>query len=280
MVTANVTINPSPTASVTPANPAPECNGVPIILSANTGVGLTYQWYNFGNPIAGATNPTYQIPGNGHKKYKVEVTNSFGCTALSNVVDVNRLATPNANIQIVYPTDNPDLCVNINTKGWVKLRGNGSADVPLGYEWKKNGVTIPGATDRDYLATVPENYRVRVTNLTTGCSNLSPAVTVFDSCPAKEGSINELPQVVLHVYPNPTDGHFMLQLNLNDQVHGEALVQVFNKLGQSIFNETVPVTDGELLKEMQLHTKDAAGIYLVRIISRGRVYTSQLVYQH
>lgn len=72
----------------------------------------------------------------------------------------------------------------------------------------------------------------------------------------------------------------MLQLNLNDQVHGEALVQVFNKLGQSIFNETVPVTDGELLKEMQLHTKDAAGIYLVRIISRGRVYTSQLVYQH
>jgi hypothetical protein len=51
------------------------------VLAANTGAGLTYKWKKGANYIGGATSSTYTATLAG--TYKVEVTNSNGCSKTS-----------------------------------------------------------------------------------------------------------------------------------------------------------------------------------------------------
>jgi hypothetical protein len=216
------------------------------------------------------TNDSYTTPPSQAGRYKVQVSNSFGCTTTSNVDTVVRLHTPIANIIIVNPAGNPDLCINEK----VKLRGNGSSTVSLGYEWFRNNISI--ATTRDYLATIVGNYQVKVTDLSTGCSRISSVVSVFSSCRTEESFAA---QAVLNLYPNPTDGHFVVDLNLNNNQTGSAMMQVFNAIGQSVYGKMVPVTDGKLLEEIQLDENDAAGLYFIRIVMDDKAYKGQIIYQ-
>jgi PKD repeat protein len=78
-----VTVNPIPVAQITPAGPITICTGNPTILTATTGSGYSYQWYNGANQIAGATNSTYLVTASG--SYSVVITAS-NCTATSNMV--------------------------------------------------------------------------------------------------------------------------------------------------------------------------------------------------
>ncbi len=85
-------------------NPLP---AVPVITRAgyelDAGVaGLTYQWYNNSVPISGANQQKYTIAQAG--SYTVKVTNSFGCSALSQPYITNAISnvTNQTNINI-YP---------------------------------------------------------------------------------------------------------------------------------------------------------------------------------
>ncbi len=202
------------------------------------------------------------------------VTGVGGCSSASNVVTVTRLATPNANILIVNPDNNPDLCVNDK----VKLRGNGASGIPLGYQWHYNGAEIDGATGRDYVALEEGSYRLTVTNLNTGCSKLSVPVAVINSC--REEGVQDQQSPLFSMYPNPTDGNFVLLLNLYDESEGMATLQVYNSLGQVVINENVPVTEGRLMKEINLQEGAARGMYFVNVKFNGQAYNGQIVYQH
>jgi uncharacterized protein (TIGR02145 family) len=75
-----------PTANITPAGSTTFCQGGSVVLNANTGTGLTYQWRNNGNNIAGATNASYTATTAG--AYSVVVNNSPTCSATSAVTTV------------------------------------------------------------------------------------------------------------------------------------------------------------------------------------------------
>jgi hypothetical protein len=81
-----VTVNPNPAAAITPQGPVSFCAGDSAVLTANGGAPLTWQWKKNGVLLAGATSISYpaKIAGN----YKVVVTNSNGCSKLSNAVTV------------------------------------------------------------------------------------------------------------------------------------------------------------------------------------------------
>ena len=57
-----------------------------MVLQANTGDGLTYQWRKGSNFISGATLSAYTVIEQGN--YKVEITNANGCTKASDIVEV------------------------------------------------------------------------------------------------------------------------------------------------------------------------------------------------
>ncbi|HKR05978.1 MAG TPA: T9SS type A sorting domain-containing protein [Bacteroidia bacterium] len=81
-----VTVNTLPSATITPNGPTTFCAGGSVLLSANTGTGLTYKWKKGSNYINGATlnNYTASIAGN----YRVEVTKSNACSKTSSATSV------------------------------------------------------------------------------------------------------------------------------------------------------------------------------------------------
>ena len=82
-----VTTKPLPPASVTATGPTTFCAGDSVVLQANTGSGLTYQWKMNGNNISGATASTFsaKLAGN----YRARVYGSNNCSKLSNLTIVN-----------------------------------------------------------------------------------------------------------------------------------------------------------------------------------------------
>ncbi len=86
-----------------------------MTLSVLTIADATYQWYFNGNPIDGATNPTYEATLTGN--YSVVATNSNDCGTTSaevyiEVISVNEFATGNV---MIYPNPVQDqLSIKIN----------------------------------------------------------------------------------------------------------------------------------------------------------------------
>ncbi len=70
-----------PAATITAAGPTTFCVPGSVVLNANTGAGLTYQWQLGGTPIAGATTASYTASAGGN--YNVLVYNSATCDSAS-----------------------------------------------------------------------------------------------------------------------------------------------------------------------------------------------------
>jgi hypothetical protein len=81
-----VTVNPLPEVSITANGPIAFCAGDSVQLSANFVAGNTYQWKRNNNLIAGATGTSYTAKI--AAKYRVIATSTFGCTRVSNTIEV------------------------------------------------------------------------------------------------------------------------------------------------------------------------------------------------
>jgi len=144
----NVTVSSFPSATIDNQGISLICQGGTVLLSANTGTGLTYQWANNGTNISGATSSSYS--SNTAGSYTVIVTNSIGCSTTSNatVLTLNQLTTT------IYPINS-----TMNT-GYVTSTGtkiSGDILVPSGRGWAKfpltsipSGSVITGVTIKFY----------------------------------------------------------------------------------------------------------------------------------
>jgi hypothetical protein len=143
------------------------------------------------------------------------------------------------------------------------------------YQWKKGSKTIVGATNQDFTATAPGSYKVTVTN-PTGCSKVSDPAVVTQSC--KDGlTSGENLYSQLSVYPNPNDGHFTVDLQLNAETTSAATIEVVNFLGQVIFEKKSSVVNGQLRDDLNIKDELPAGIFLLKVIMKESVFTQQLV---
>ena len=77
----NVSVNSLPPATITASGPLSFCAGDSVILTANSGAGLSYQWKVNNVNIPFAFYQSYKATQAG--TYKVKVTNSSGCTKIS-----------------------------------------------------------------------------------------------------------------------------------------------------------------------------------------------------
>ena len=163
----SVVVN-TPKATITASGSTSVCNGNGVLLKANTGAGLTYQWKIGTTDINGAIDSFYVAYTSG--SYKVKVTNSCGtASSASKVVTINPLPV-----------------ISINANGPLSFCNGGSVtltaagDTGLTYQWKKNGAAIAGATSSSYIAGTSGTYTVTATNV-YGCTNTSASkvVTVY-----------------------------------------------------------------------------------------------------
>lgn len=85
----NVHVLKNPPALITAGGPTTFCAGESVVLTANAGTGLTYQWYSGPVPVPGATNINYTATH--ESTYKCRVTKAAtGCYKFSNgiIVDI------------------------------------------------------------------------------------------------------------------------------------------------------------------------------------------------
>jgi hypothetical protein len=80
-----VTVNKKPTATISAGGPTTFCAGGSVVLTANAGAGLGYQWYKGASPIIGATSISYTATTTGNYKCRVTRT-ATGCYKDSNKI--------------------------------------------------------------------------------------------------------------------------------------------------------------------------------------------------
>jgi PKD repeat protein len=177
--TANVvTVNALPMATSTAAGVTTFCQGGNVVLNANTGTGLTYQWQKNGAVIPMATNPSYTANTSG--AYTIVVTDGNNCmNSASTNVTVNPL--PNTNISYVTPTT---FCQGGNVVLSVPHVPNAL------YEWSRNGVTIPNAEMAHYVATTSGNYSVEVLDVNLCYSESAATAVTVNTNPSPVITVN------------------------------------------------------------------------------------------
>ncbi len=141
------------------------CSGSTVALKAGTAAGYNYQWKRNGVNLSGATDSVYQAGAAG--LYSVTTSNACG-TAVSGTVEVIQVASPSP---VIVPSGSTSFC----SGGQVTLTI--SATAGSGYQWKKNGTSIPGATSFSCSANASGNYKAVKIN-SYGCTGTSATTTV------------------------------------------------------------------------------------------------------
>jgi hypothetical protein len=168
------TTSTAATATITPGGSASICQGTSLTLQANTGTGLTYQWFLNGQAIAGAIGASFSAVTAG--SYAVQVANTCAPVRSSAVVvSVNSPQTP------------------MVTANGFTLMTNAASSI----QWLMNGVPIPGATGATYA--VVQSGRYSVQGNVNGCGVAISSEVVLTILATEPTTSDE----DITVYPNP-----------------------------------------------------------------------------
>ncbi|HYV90977.1 MAG TPA: PKD domain-containing protein [Chitinophagales bacterium] len=163
VVTIEVTVV---TASISAAGSTVICNGNSVLLYANTGLGLLYQWQLNGGNISGETNAAYSASQTGN--YSVIVSNADGCDTSSNIISV----TVNENPIVDATASNTSVCLHDS----VTLSASGAQD----YIWQPGNVSGQSIQVSPDIATI---YSVEGTDA-NGCTDEDSVAIQVLSLPA------------------------------------------------------------------------------------------------
>ncbi len=130
------------TPAVSRNTPLTFCPPGYVVLNANSGAGITYQWENNSVPIAGATSSSYTATGPGLYR-ALETLN--GCSKYTPKVGVSLATSVNA----VITSDALSIPC---TGGGVNFEVS-NAIPGYSYQWQLDGIDIPGATSTTYAGT-------------------------------------------------------------------------------------------------------------------------------
>jgi len=240
-----VVTNAAPEARVMSADPLTFCMGDSARLQANTGNGLSYQWYAGSSPIPGAVADSYSAAFSGDFSVRVS---SNECSASSTAATVNAAPTP--------------------AKASITRSGNTLvSSIAQGNQWYKGGVALQGETNQQYKPVANGDYSVMVT-LGTCQGPMSDVYSFKDSLVTGINGPVDSSQLILYG-PNPVrdgwriDFHHILSVT-------SVYVELYDAKG-SLYRKWVNVASGTLL-----HIGDLPrGIYLAHVYNdKGHIHAT------
>ncbi len=236
------------TPSVQAPNGLTECAGEDgLLLLSSSGVGN--QWWLDNEPIDGATNFLHEPSESGY--YQVQVSNSDGCTAVSDSVLVE-----------IHPLPDSPLYVNVNNS--LRLADTLSLPAQYSLQWYDGDDLIPGATGFRYCATENGDYGLLVTDLATGCQNFYSSTVVYNPNFDCTVGTSEVAVFALGIFPNPAFD--AVQIRLNQNLPDGSLLRVWDAAGRLVKTERIAA--GADFVKMDCGDLNA-GFFTVEILAGG-----------
>jgi subtilisin family serine protease len=229
-----VSVNALPVATITASGSTSFCPGDSVQLTVS----------GFGQILWNTGQTGTSIWAKATGAYSASVTDSNGCTGISNSVSVT--LNPEPVKPMVYYSNNANLLIS---------------SVPTGNQWILNGVDIPGADSATWYPVQSGLYSVRVTNA-SGCENTSDVFNYVNI-----GMDEEV--LGLMIYPNPTNGVFTVEIPSDVT---DARVYVYDGIGRLIVEQSV-----QAQKERIDLSPFANGVYRVTLIWDDGARTQSLV---
>jgi hypothetical protein len=236
------------TPSVQAPNGLTECAGENGLLLLSSS-GVDNQWWLDNEPIDGATNFLYEPSESGY--YQVQVSNSDGCSAVSDSVLVE-----------IHPLPDSPLYVNVNNS--LRLADTLSLPAQYSLQWYDGDDPIPGATGFRYCATENGDYGLLVTDLATGCQNFYASTVVYNPNFDCTVGTSEVAVLALGIFPNPAFD--AVQIRLNQNLPDGGLLRVWDAAGRLVKTERL-ATGADVVR---LDCGDLnAGFFTLEILADG-----------
>lgn len=225
-----------------------------VTASVPAGNPLTYQWQAWNGSawvnISGATASTLTI----------SAVNSSMNTNSYRVILTGRCSVVTSNFATLYVYPVPSVII-VASMPPILLPGQtltltAVVSPPGGtFAWKKNGVTIAGATGSTLTGLTVNDigtYQVTYTD-PNGCVAVSATLTV-----------SGLPTTTFYVYPNPNSGQF--QIRFYNQPNENVTVKVFDSKGGLVYQRTHGTTVPYSNIDVNL-SRLPQGSYLVQVLN-------------
>jgi hypothetical protein len=140
--------------------------------------------------------------------------------------------------------------------GHILLSANANPNTGVKYQWFLNGAKITGATNSTYSASISGSYKVKVTNITTGCLKNSAPVTVTINC--KVGDI-KTGAFDASAYPNPFTRSVSVSIATASSELATVSVMDFSGRTLNTFNKVDATVPFEINQDL------SPGVYFIKV---------------
>lgn len=273
--TLHLTVSPYITPTVTLLGSDTACELYPtVFVASQTGGGTnpTYQFFINGLPApAGTVSGTaLAYMANTGDVVTVTMNSNFPCVTTSSVTSAPHTIT-------VVPVPVPSISVSVSP-GYILAAGMTATFIATpvnagsnpGYQWKRNGVNIPGATSLVYSTNVFAHGDIFTCVMTTNdiCNHISVYgyAQVFIGDNVGVQNVNS-PNSVVSIVPNPTRGNFTITGNTGIAVNEEVTAEITNMLGQVVYTARFTTVNGAMDNTINLNDGLANGMYILNLRS-------------
>lgn len=267
-------------AQITPLKTATFCNGADVLLKTQQDSSYSYSWFKNDLIIKDATGATYKANSPG--SYKVMIISENDTVTTDPTV-----VTESKSIAVSLAPSDPIFCQDTST---VLITNTGDEFV---YQWKRNGVTIPGANQKSYKTDKSGDYQVKI--IQGSCFDWSGITNIsLQNCVKPDSIINKTSELgmntaktieakddslLIKIYPNPNSGLFTLEINM---VHlsekaDQAKVEVLNSIGQIVYNKFTSFENGYLNEHIELENSIPVGIYFLQVTIGDKVEKTRMM---
>ena len=230
------------------------CSGSSLVLSSSAANAAVYQWFKDNKLINGATTSNLTITSAG--TYRADITNTGGCLA-KRTISITSASTPSV--------------VASNTVSATKIVLNAN---PTGLKYSWSGPAGFSSTMRNPNILSPTSanagiYTVLGLVASSGCSATATTSVVVGSPVSRlaSGEDAENQGIRLTLYPNPTQGKLVVEVQLNEAASVE--LDLFDMMGQCKHHRSN--SEETTLHRVELDiTTFAEGMYLLRAVSSNR----------
>ncbi|MES2516960.1 MAG: S8 family serine peptidase [Bacteroidota bacterium] len=234
-----------------------------------TGTGITYQWLKDDKSISKATTASLIILESGSYTVKTIQNN---CTSISSPF----LITSMGGTVSTKPITGKYLLISGRS---TTIQAVLTDNLKYTFQWFKDGVAIPNATQVSISINQAGKYTVRTT--LGKCSSLSGIIEFVKVSNARVIAFDNLEQDLdpeaLILSPNPTNEWLKIQYFKQENIPTEPSIEIFNSLGMNILSDKLGKTqENTFTKEIDVKSL-STGMYFVRIIDGEKVLVKKFI---